>query len=121
MLKKISIMLPLLLSALLLAACVSHEAGWSLPLQHPADAGLSKRPPVCTDCHDASNENFNWQRFNHDTYFGENHRQQAYQNSRVCSMCHRAELLQRLPRHLCRAEALGQEPDGHLPALPASR
>jgi hypothetical protein len=88
MLKKISRIFPLLLSALVLAACVAHQAQWLPPLQHPEDAGLGKRPPICTDCHEASDEHFNWQRFNHDTYFGDNHRQQAYQNSRVCGMCH---------------------------------
>jgi len=88
MLKKITWFSLLMLLALVLAACVAHRADWMPPLQHPADAGLGKRPPICTDCHEASNENFNWKRFNHDTYFGENHRQQAYQNSRVCGMCH---------------------------------
>ena len=86
--KKIYMVFPLLLAVLALAACVSHQNGWAPPLSHPADAGLGKRPPICTDCHKAKDENFNWQRFNHDPYFGDNHRQQAYQNSRVCNMCH---------------------------------
>lgn len=88
MLKKISGFSFLLLLALVMTACVALRAEWTPPLQHPADAGLGKRPPICTDCHEARNENFNWQRFNHDTFFGDNHRQQAYQGSRVCSMCH---------------------------------
>jgi hypothetical protein len=88
MLKKIIRFLPLLLLVLALAACVSHQSEWKLPLRHPADAGLDQRPPICTACHDAKDANFNWQRFNHDAYFGDNHRQQAYQNSRVCGMCH---------------------------------
>lgn len=86
--KKIYILLPLLLAALALAACAAHQNGWVLPAQHPEYAEVGKKPPLCTDCHEPSNENFNWKRFNHDTYFGDNHRRQAYQNSRVCSMCH---------------------------------
>lgn len=88
MLKRIALLFPLLLPALVLAACVAHRADWTPPFLHPDEAGLSKRPPLCTDCHESGNENFNWQRFNHDLYFGEHHRQQAYQNSRICSMCH---------------------------------
>lgn len=88
MLNKMTKVFFLLISTWLLSACVTNQADWNPPLQHPTDAGLSKRPPICTDCHAAKDGKINWQRFNHDVYFGENHRQQASQDSRVCNMCH---------------------------------
>ncbi len=88
MLKKLSKTLPMLVAMLVLAACAASRGDWEPPLKHPADAGLSKRPPMCTDCHDASDDNFNWQRFNHGINWGKDHRMQAYQHARVCSMCH---------------------------------
>lgn len=88
MLKTISGFISLFLLTLALAACVSNRAEWAVPLAHPDSAGLGQRPPVCTDCHEAEDGKLNWRYFNHDAYFAENHRRQAWQNSRVCSMCH---------------------------------
>ena len=119
MLKKIIALLPLLLAASLLAACAYHQPEWTPPLKHPEDAGLSKRPPICTDCHDAKNKNFNRQRFNHDPYWGENHRQQAYQNSRVCSMCHEQSYCNDCHATRVELKPSRQEPDGHVPSFAA--
>ncbi len=82
---RLLIMLALLL---LLVACALDKSGYVPPEQHPVDAELPPKPPICIDCHEARDENINWAQFNHTIYFGENHRQQAYRQNRVCSMCH---------------------------------
>lgn len=81
-------LLILLAFLLLLAACALDKGGYVLPEQHPVDAELPPQPPICVDCHEARNEDFNWAQFNHTVYFGEDHRQPAYRQNQVCSMCH---------------------------------
>jgi hypothetical protein len=78
----------ILLPLLFLGACVAAQNGFVLPTAHPPEAELGNTPPICVDCHDARSEDFNFQRYNHTAYFGESHRQEAYQNAQVCSMCH---------------------------------
>lgn len=70
---------------LTLAACATT---YQLPVQHPAEAELSKRLPICTDCHDAQDENIVYDRFSHTLTWADNHRFAAYQQEQVCSMCH---------------------------------
>ena len=82
-------LLTVILFVSLLAACALDKGGYTPPERHPVDAELPPNdPPICIDCHEARNEDFNWEQFNHDIYFAENHRQQAYRQERVCSMCH---------------------------------
>lgn len=81
-------LLLLLLLSCALAACAVHTQTYLVPAQHPEDSGIGQRPPVCTDCHEASSEDFNWQQFNHGGIFAESHRQAAYRNNQVCEMCH---------------------------------
>ena len=76
-----------LLPLLLLGACVA-KGGFVLPTMHPPEAELGKTPPICVDCHEARGEHLDYERYNHTAYFGDNHRQEAYQNAKVCSMCH---------------------------------
>lgn len=78
----------LFILVLLLAACALDQGGYTPPIQHPVDAELPPKPPVCIDCHEARNEDFNFEQFNHGIFFGQEHRQQAYRQNRVCSMCH---------------------------------
>jgi predicted Fe-S protein YdhL (DUF1289 family) len=73
---------------LLLAACALEKGGYMPPEKHPIDAELPPKPPICIDCHEARNEDFNWAQFNHTVYFGQDHRQPASRQNRVCSMCH---------------------------------
>jgi len=77
-----------LLPLLLLAACVSAKGGFILPTAHPPEAELGDTPPNCIDCHEARGEKIDFERYSHTPYFGENHRQEAYQNPQVCAMCH---------------------------------
>lgn len=79
-----------LVCALALAACAVHTEGYRIPAQHPEDSGIGKRPPICVDCHDARSEDFNWQQFDHTSYFADNHRQLASRNAQVCAMCHQS-------------------------------
>jgi len=78
----------LLVSLLFLAACASLGTDVLLPVQHPPEAELGQRPPNCLDCHEARGEKLPFERFVHNAYFADNHRQVAYQNAQVCSMCH---------------------------------
>ncbi len=73
---------------LLLAACALDKSGYVPPDKHPVDADLPPKPPICTDCHERHNENFNWAQFNHTIYWGQDHRLPASRQNRVCSMCH---------------------------------
>ncbi len=81
-------LLMLLAILFLLAACALDKGGYMPPEQHPVDAELPPQPPICIDCHEARDENFNFAQFNHTVYFGEDHRQPAYRQTQVCSMCH---------------------------------
>ncbi len=56
--------------------------------KHPEDAEIGQHPPICTECHDARDENFAWVRFNHTTSFGKYHGRVAKSNEPVCMMCH---------------------------------
>ncbi|MCF6178767.1 MAG: cytochrome C [Geopsychrobacter sp.] len=78
----------LVVGIFLLSACALEKTGYTPPEKHPVDAELPPKPPICIDCHEARDENFNWAQFNHTIYFGQDHRQQAYRQNRVCSMCH---------------------------------
>lgn len=81
-------LLILLVALLSLAACASLESGILLPSQHPPEAELGHKPPNCLDCHEERNEKLPFERFVHNAYFMDNHRQLAYQRAQVCSMCH---------------------------------
>lgn len=87
--KKVCCLLSVVSLVLILSACALEKSGYIPPQQHPVDAEMpTDRPPVCTDCHEPRDENFDWAQLNHTIYFGENHRQQAYRNEAICSMCH---------------------------------
>lgn len=62
------------------------SAGYNIPLRHP-DEGKDLRN--CLACHEALDEAFPYQRFNHTLFFGEKHSKVARTSQRVCEMCHR--------------------------------
>jgi hypothetical protein len=80
--------LPLTLLLLGLAACAALDSGLDLPLRHLSADDLGEQPKTCTNCHDARGEKFAFGNFNHTATWGQNHRQQAYQQEAVCAMCH---------------------------------
>ena len=75
----------LLATALLLACALTQEA-WILPSQHPDVDEEDLR--FCMECHDESDDNLRYSRFNHRPLFSERHRLVAQQNQAVCNMCH---------------------------------
>ncbi len=76
----------LILLVLLATSLVACVATYQFPAKHPEE--LEARRPVCTDCHDSSDENVSFGRFTHTITWGKDHRLAAYQNEQVCSMCH---------------------------------
>lgn len=78
--------LTVLLPLALLAACATLQSGYKVPLSHPEQ--LPPGRPVCTECHEARTETFNYEAFNHHLLFMEGHRAPARQAEQVCSMCH---------------------------------
>jgi len=77
---------------IILSACTERQ----LMLAHPSaeESGMGKRPPICVDCHDARNDQFDWAQFNHTPLFADNHRQLAQRNANVCAMCHQTSFCQ---------------------------
>ncbi len=89
MLKRILTLLMVLAAPLtLLGSCAALQSDFALPRQHPPEAELGGRNPVCTDCHEPRGDYLAYERFNHTAFFAGNHRQEAYQNERLCAMCH---------------------------------
>jgi hypothetical protein len=73
-----------------LAACAALDSGIVLPDHHPLPAYLGQEPLICTDCHEERNEILPFRTFNHDASWLRTHRQRAYQNENICSLCHQA-------------------------------
>lgn len=71
------------LATISLVACA---VTYQVPSQHPEKLGASR--PVCTDCHDAIDDNLNYDRYTHTINWGAEHRLAAYQGEQVCAMCH---------------------------------
>jgi hypothetical protein len=75
------------LAGLLLFACTSAEKRYTLPDQHPEEIA-SKGRPNCLDCHERDDGVIVYADFVHTPDFTKLHRFQAYQNPKVCAMCH---------------------------------
>ena len=71
-------------------ACAGTGDRWVPPAIHPEEEGENLK--YCTDCHDASDENFAYRRYVHTPIFMENHRSAAAQKVGVCYMCHTSNL-----------------------------
>lgn len=75
------------LSLLLATACTAQK-GYRLPAAHPELFELAQRREFCTKCHGFRKEPIDFQRYNHTPLFTESHRLVAYQDDRVCALCH---------------------------------
>jgi len=71
-----------------LSACAALDSGRDLPQKHTSPEVLGLNPTTCTDCHDARDSKLAFGSFNHTPTWLQTHRQPAYQNEAVCSMCH---------------------------------
>ena len=74
---------------LLLGACAG-SGGYRPPASHPVlhNADLGQRREFCIKCHGYKREPIDFERYNHTPLFAESHRLVAYQDQRVCEMCH---------------------------------
>ncbi len=72
---------------LLLLACATQNA-YRLPVAHPNIFELGERREFCTKCHGHKKEPIDFERYNHTALFTDSHRLVAYQDERVCSLCH---------------------------------
>lgn len=85
------IMVAMLLVALALPAfltsCASRE-GYRLPVKHPPIAEMAQRRENCTKCHGYKKEPIDFERYNHTIIFTDSHRLVAYQDQRICALCH---------------------------------
>lgn len=86
MLKHTALLMVLLLPGLLLACGVRNA--YRLPATHPPLSELGERREYCTKCHGFKKEPFDFERYNHTALFTESHRLAAYQDERVCALCH---------------------------------
>ena len=80
-------LLPLSLLVVLLVACTTPKGGFLVPSQHPPEAELGARRPVCTDCHERRGT-LAFEEFDHTPFFTSGHRGVASRQAAVCSMCH---------------------------------
>ncbi len=71
----------------LLAACAASNS-YRLPASHPKIYELGERREFCTKCHGFKKEPLDFERYNHTALFTDNHRMVAYQDDRVCALCH---------------------------------
>ena len=76
-----------ILTGLIAVSLVACATTYHFPAEHPEE--LEAVRPVCTDCHDASDDKINYGRFVHTINWGAtDHRLAAYQSEQVCAMCH---------------------------------
>jgi len=71
----------------LLVSCAA-QSGYRLPETHPVIHELGERREFCTKCHGFNKEPVDFERYNHTSLFTDSHRLVAYQDERVCSICH---------------------------------
>jgi len=86
--KSLLLILTLLATLLLVAACAGLQSSYAPPARHPGEADLGEKPKVCTNCHDARGEYVAYERYVHTADFGKSHRAEAYQGEAICAMCH---------------------------------
>jgi len=80
--------LALFILGLGLVACAALDSGKDLPVRHLSSEDAGGSTSKCTDCHEARGDKLALGTFVHTSTWGSNHRQTAYQNEAVCSMCH---------------------------------
>lgn len=86
--KSIYLILTLLAALLLVAACTGLQSRYEPMALHPSAEDLGEAPKVCTDCHDARDENVAYESYVHTADYGLNHRTQANKGEAICAMCH---------------------------------
>jgi len=69
-----------------LGSCASMEERYTLPDKHPEQLGKGR--PNCLDCHERDDGVVVFANYVHTPDWLHVHRLRAYQNDRVCSMCH---------------------------------
>jgi hypothetical protein len=86
--KKKSILLTGALGLLLLLAACAGQRGYRLPAAHPDISEFSQRREFCTKCHGFKREPIDFERYNHTPLFTDSHRLVAYEDDRICALCH---------------------------------
>ena len=85
--KKLSVYCVSMFSCLFMVACAALQSDYAPPPWHPAEEGEDLR--YCTDCHDTDEALLPFEKFNHSTFFSENHNQISSRYGRTCNACHR--------------------------------
>ena len=83
--KSILSILALVAILLLVAACAGLQSSYAPMARHPSAEDLGEQPKVCTDCHDARDDNVAYENYVHTVDYGTNHRAQAYQGEAICA------------------------------------
>ena len=83
---KLSVML--IVCLVLSSGCIPPPAAYRLPKKHPLVYDLAKRREFCTSCHGYKKEPVDFERYNHTLFFTDSHRLVAYQDDRICALCH---------------------------------
>ena len=73
--------------ALFLVACAASN-GYRMPTTHPKIYELGERREFCTKCHGFKKKPIDFERYNHTALFTDTHRMAAYQDDRICALCH---------------------------------
>lgn len=84
--KYITLLMAILLPALLLACAAGNS--YRLPVSHPPLSEMGERRAFCTKCHGYKKEPIDFERYNHNALFTGPHRLVAYQDERICALCH---------------------------------
>ncbi len=81
---------------LIIATCLAAATayGKKIPPGHPAYVDLGNRKPVCSDCHGDESDPIVFSRYNHTSFFLEEHKTLARSRPEVCELCHRQDSCQ---------------------------
>lgn len=75
-------------ASLLIISCASMKDSYTLPEKHPPIYEMGERRVFCVRCHGHATEPIPFARYNHTAYFTDSHRLLAYQDEKLCSICH---------------------------------
>jgi hypothetical protein len=78
----------LLFLPLVVIACATARNGYIPPAKHPPIYEMGERRVYCVRCHGYGKEKVDFEKYNHTVFFTDSHRLAAYQDERVCAMCH---------------------------------
>lgn len=77
-----------LLLLLLSVSCSGTRPGYQLPESHPPIFEMAERRVYCVRCHGHEKEPLDFARYNHTPTFTDSHRLVAYQDEKLCGICH---------------------------------